>query len=182
MKTIHAGIGVLLGSLLVLTLGAGSAPTTREQPDLVVGTFDSRAIAVAYVQSDAYQEYLSALKAHITGAIEQARTAGDKQLIASLEGVGPAMQQRLHEQGFGTAPVDDIIAKIEDALPGIAARAGVDVIVSKWTLSYSSPGARFVDVTGLLAAEFDPSERTLIMIQSTMEAAPVPIDELDHDH
>ena len=75
---------------------------------------------------------------------------------AALDALGPAMQKRLHEQGFGTAPVDDIIARIEDKLPDIAKEAGVDVIVSKWTLTYRSPAAKFVDVTGLIAAEFDP--------------------------
>ena len=92
------------------------------------------------------------------------------------------MQKRLHEQGFGTASVDDIIARIEDKLPGIAKEAGVDVIVSKWTLTYSSPAARFVDVTGLIAAEFDPDERTLKMIRSTVETEPIPLDEIEHDH
>ncbi len=58
----------------------------------------------------------------------------------------------------------------------------MDVIVSKWTLTYRSPAAKFVDVTGLIAAEFDPDERTLKMIQSTVEADPVPLDEIGHDH
>lgn len=182
MKSLNAGRGVLLGGLLVLTLSAQDISTTHENPTIVVGTFDSRAIAIAHVQSDGFRDFLAAKKAEVARDLEQARAAGDDELVASLESLGPTMQKRLHEQGFGTAPVDDIIEQIEDALPGIAAEAGVDVIVSKWRLAYSSPTARFVDVTGPLAAVFNPNERTLKMIQSIMEADPVPLDELDHDH
>jgi hypothetical protein len=137
---------------------------------------------VAYVQSDAFRDYLVAQKADVALVLERAKKAGDEELVAELESLGPAMQKRLHEQGFGTAPVDDIIARIQDKLPGIAKQAGVDVIVSKWTLIYRSPAARFVDVTGLVAAEFDPDERTLKMIQSTVETEPIPLDKIEHDH
>jgi hypothetical protein len=58
----------------------------------------------------------------------------------------------------------------------------VEVIVSKWTLTYHGPTAKFVDVTGLIAAEFNPDERTLKMIQSLAETEPIPLDEIDHDH
>ena len=147
-----------------------------------MGTFDSRAVAVAYVQSDAFGNYLVAQQTDVAKVLERAKTAGDETLVAELDALGPTMQKRLHEQGFGTAPVDDIIARIMDKLPNIAKEAGVDVIVSKWTLTYRSPAAKFVDVTGLIAAEFDPDERTLKMIQSTVEADPVPLDEIGHDH
>jgi hypothetical protein len=180
-KRLRAGIGLLLGGLFVVALSAKDITTTSENPTIVVGTFDSRAVAVAYVQSDAFRDYLVAQQADVTLALERARTAGDEELAAELAALGPAMQKRLHDQGFGTAPVDDIIARIQDKLPGIAKEAGVDVIVSKWTLSYRSPAAKFVDVTDLVAAEFDPDVRTLRMIQSTVEAEPIPLDEIDHD-
>ncbi len=182
MKKLRAGTAVLLGGLFVLTLSAQDITTTSENPTAVVGTFDSRAVAVAYAQSDAFRDYLVAQQADVAQVLERAKTAGDAELVAKLDALGPAMQKRLHEQGFGTAAVDDIIARIEDKLPDIAKEAGVDVIVSKWTLTFRSPAARFVDVTGLVAAEFDPDERTLKMIQSTVETEPVLLDEIEHDH
>jgi hypothetical protein len=165
-----------------MTLSAQDLTTTSENPAIVVGTFDSRAVAVAYVQSDAFGEYLLAQKSDVAQILDRAKTAGDKKLVAELGALGPAIQKRLHEQGFGTAPVNDIIARIQDKLPNIAKEAGVDVIVSKWTLTYRSPAAKFVDVTSLIAAEFDPNERTLKMIQSTVEAEPISLGEIDHDH
>jgi len=182
MKKIGAVVGVLLGGLFVLTLGAQESTAASENPTLVVGTFDSRAVAVAYVQSDAFSNYLVAQQTDVAKVLERAKTAGDETLVAELGALGPAMQKRLHEQGFGTAPVDDIIARIIDKLPNIAKEAGVDVIISKWTLTYSNPTAEFIDVTSLIVAEFEPNERTLKMIQSTVEADPVPLDEIGHDH
>ncbi|MHC4429294.1 MAG: hypothetical protein ACYS0D_11945 [Planctomycetota bacterium] len=183
MKKLHAGIGLFIAGLFVLTLGAQDTPAMRKNPAVVVGTFDSRAIAVAYVRSDAFDEYLRAQKADIMRALERAKAAGDDELFADLEELGPAMQQRMHYQGFGTAPVDAIIARIEDRLPDIAEEAGVDVIVSKWALTYRNKDAKLVDVTSLLAAEFDPGEETLKTIRQLMKTEPVPLAQLtDHDH
>jgi hypothetical protein len=181
MKKLNRGIGMLLGGLLVLMLSAEAITMTRENPKIVVGTFDSRAIAVAYVQSDEFEDYLRMQQADVARVLERARAAGDEEFVVNLEGLGPAMQKRLHEQGFGTAPVDDIIARIEDRLPSIAEKAGVDMIVSKWNVAYQSPAAEFIDVTDLLAAEFNPDERTLKMIQSTVESEPVPLADIEHD-
>jgi hypothetical protein len=183
MKTLHAGIiAVLVGGGIALTLNAQDEAPPREQPTVVVGTFDSRAVAMASVRSGAFNEYLRAQQAAVAQAIERADAAGDVHLASDLRALGPAMQKRIHEQGFGSAPVDDILAKIEEKLPAIAKEAGVDVIVSKWTLTYSSPEARFIDVTELLAAEFDPDESTLRMIREIVTTEPIPLDELDHDH
>ncbi len=179
MKKINTGIGMLLGGLLILT--SPQDPAVHEKPTVVVGTFDSRGVLFAYVGSEEFKVSLSAQKAAVKRALERAREAGDEELVAKLEARGPAMQKLIHEQGFGTAPVDDIIARIKDKLPGIAKKAGVDVIVSKWTLAYRSPAARFVDVTDLLAAEFDPDEETWKGIREIVETEPVPLDQLgDH--
>lgn len=182
MNKLHAGIAVVLAGLVALTLGAQGEAPENDNPAVVVGTFDSRGILMAYVRSDQFGRYLSAQKADIARAVERAEASGDDQLLAALNALGPAMQKRIHEQGFGSAPVDDIIARIEERLPAIAEEAGVDVIVSKWTLTYTGPGARFVDVTELLANEFDPSEATLKGIRDLARREPVPLDELDHDH
>ena len=172
----------LLGALFVMLPGAQDGAVAGENPTVVVGTYDSRAVAVAYAQSDAFGAYIVAQQADVAQVLERAKTAGDENFVTELEGLGPAMQKRLHEQGFGSAPVDDILARIEDKLPEIAERAGVDVIVSKWTLTYRDPAAKFVDVTGLIAAEFDPDERTLKMIESLAGTEPVPPGEISHDH
>ena len=78
MKKLRAGIAVLLGGLFVLTLSAQDITTTSENPTVIVGTFDSRAVAVAYAQSEAFRDYLVAQQANIAQVLERAKTAGDE--------------------------------------------------------------------------------------------------------
>jgi hypothetical protein len=170
-------IGLLLGGWLAMT-GSQDPAVAPEQPRVVVGTFDSRAVLTAWVRSAAFADYLKAQKSDIGRATERAKAAGDRQLAADLEALGPAMQERVHRQGFGTAPIDDVLARIEGALPGIAAAAGVDVIVSKWTLAYRSGQARFVDVTDRLVAQFEPDEKTLAVIRDLIAKDPLPPERL----
>ncbi len=178
MKKHQAGIGLVLGGVLTLTLGAQGTNETSENPTVTVGTFDSRAVAIACVRSDAFADRMRALHAEL----DQARTAGDEKRVAELEAMGPAMQKQIHGQGFGTAPVDDIIARIEDELSGIAKEAGVDVIAPKWALAYRRPAAKFVDVTDRLAAELDPDAETLKVIRETVASEPIPQNEFGRDH
>ena len=180
MNKLQSILTVALGSACALA-GHGNTPTPEPQA-VMVGTFDSRAVCVAYVQSEAFNSYLREQKADIDHAIERARAQGDVDLVADLEQLGPAMQKRLHESGFGTAPVDDILARIADELPAIAEEAGVDLIVSKWQLTWQAPGTELVDVTDLLVAAFDPSERTLESVEQLRRHDPVPLDQLDHAH
>jgi hypothetical protein len=178
MNKHSVGVGVFLAGFLAMA-GPQDQAAPQGKPAVVVGTFDSRAVLVAYVGSRAFNEYVTAQKADVSRALDRARAMGDKALAAELDALGPAMQKRIHEQGFSTAPVDDILARIADKLPGIAQKAGVDVIVSKWTLCYTSPTAKFVDVTEQLAAAFEPGAKTLQAIRQIMATEPVPIDRIE---
>ena len=179
MKIIHAGLGVLLGGLLIGTLAAQATPATPERAPLVVGTFDSRGVAIAYIRSEAFGQEMRDLRA----ALAQAEADGDEERVAELNAYGPALQERCHRQGFGTLPVDNILTQIEDELPGIAAQAGVDVIVSKWCVTYQQPGVTFVDVTDELAAQFEPTEETLGVIRDVLDSEPAAAESLkDHEH
>jgi len=177
----------LMGALIIACTAAvkpsGPVPVSAaDGPSVRLGVFDSRAIAIARVNSASYRAELTELKQENEKGIEAARAAGDSERVAELEALGPTMQQRLHEQGFGSAPVHDHLAQLKDKLPRIAERAGVDAIVSKWELIYQAPDARFVDVTMLLVAEFDPDERTLGMLEGLADSRPIPAGELTHEH
>jgi hypothetical protein len=75
--------------------------------------------------------------------------------------------------------VDDILAKIPDALPAVAQQADVGLIVSKWRLDYCRPDVEQVDVTELLAAKFNPSPKTLKTIEELRKHAPATEEDLD---
>jgi hypothetical protein len=139
-----------------------------------IGTFDSRAVATAFYRSAEFQESARALWTEL----EEAKKSGDEWRVRELEAYGPAMQHRMHQQGFSTGSVMEIMEKISDALPEIAREADVSVIVSKWEVTYQSSAADLVDLTPQLVALFDPSEQTLMIVESYKASAPAPMDQL----
>ena len=172
--------------LLVSTLTgcAGYKPRSYE-PKVRIGIYDSRAVAVAFAHSDFNDNRLKARMPEM----EKAKAAGDTKKIEELDTWGHAQQEKLHRQGFSTAPVDDILEHIKDKLPEISKQADVTALVSKWdkkTLKrYRS--AELIDVTDLIVAPFDPSEKNLKMIEQLKKKKPIPPWQLDimmkfHDH
>jgi hypothetical protein len=149
--------------------GGGRPATAAEKQKMRVGTFDSRAVAVAYAASDVNNAYIKRLKE----THDKAKTAGDKAKLAEIEEEANAQQERLHQQGFSTASVADILEHVKDKLPAIAKEAGVDAIVSKWDIAYQSPTVEFVDVTPLVVKPFQPSARTLKIIEDLGKQSPI---------
>ena len=162
----------------------GAEPTAKDAAGqtvkrLRVGTFDSRAVALAYYRKFCRSpEFVARLK-KLKEDRDRAKAAGDNEKAQKLEAEGRAMQEHSHGQVFGSAPVDEIVAKIKDQLPEIAKQAGVDLIVSKWSLTYRSPDAEFVDVTEPLAKLFQPDEQTWRMIRNDLpKHQPLSAEEL----
>lgn len=115
-------------------------------------------------------------------AHRKATEAGDEKRAKELAAAGPELQDVLHKQGFGTWPVDNILEEIEDAIPDIAERAGVGVIVSKWNVVYQKPGVELVDITDFMVEPFHPNEATMKVLAEIQGQPTVPIDELTtHD-
>ncbi len=184
MKTLKTTLvlAALAGGLATGAAILAGAPADKAQKaELRVGTFDSRAVTVAFAASEIFdRQFKQKMEEH-----KKAKTAGDEQKVKKLEAEGQALQQQFHRQGFGTAPVDDLIEHIKDKLPGIAKRAGVDVIVSKWAITYRAADAQLVDVTDLIVEPFKPSERTKGIIREMRDKPPIPLKELEkhqHDH
>ena len=156
----------------------GSGSENSAPAEVRIGTFDSRAVALAYYRSPEFNQQMRELhQAH-----QEAKQEGDAQRVAELEAYGPAQQQRMHKQGFGTWPVDEILEKIKDRIPDIAAQANVNVIVSKWDVVYQKDGLKMVDVTDLLVEPFNPSEETLQVISDVRRKPPVPLEQLEDPH
>ena len=157
MSSLHSLLRIVL---LVFAVSACAAPSTADASR--VGSYDSRAVAIAYYQSDAFAARLRALR-------ESGASDAD----------GAALQAHLHRQGFGTAPVDDVLDTVRAQIPDVMADAGVDRLVSKWDLADATTT---IDVTDRLVALFDPDEATLRTVAEIREKDPVPESELrDHD-
>jgi len=167
-------LAVVLAGALIPAL-AMQAQTAK--PSCRIGVFDSRAVALAWARSDEGEEVVRQLRAEY----EKAKAANDEKRVKELEQEGQWHQVRLHQMGFSTGPVADILAKVKDKLPGIARQERVTAIVSKWELPYAEQGVELVDVTLPLVKLFNPSEQVLKWIEEMKNQPPVPFDKLPLD-
>jgi hypothetical protein len=172
---------VVLGMCLTTaTLAVCSGPAAAEKAansPMRIGVYDSRGVAIAYARSPEFGESMARLRADY----EQAKAKGDSAQVKKLGQEGPWMQVRLHQRGFSTAGVGDLLAKVDDALPGVAREAGVVLIVSKWEMPYQDASVEVVDVTLPIAKLFKADEQTLKILGELKDQKPIPFDEVPLD-
>lgn len=177
---------LLAATTLAACLALGFVSASQEggaetaAPQVVLGTFDSRALVVAYAHSDLFEERMKELK----DAYREAQVSGDAEAIAAGEKRGQELQAQLHRQTFCAAPIPEILALLEEELTSVAVEEGIDVIVSRWNLAYQGDEARSVDVTLRLIEFFDPDERVLKIVEELKDQAPLPLEALEghEDH
>lgn len=167
---------VLVSVVAGLAVWALAAETQPEKTKVRIGTFDSRAVAIAYAHSDWNSERLKSKMAEM----EKAKAAGDTKKIEELEAWGQAQQDKLHKQGFGTASVCDLLEHIKDDIPKIAKEKGVDVIVSKWDIVYQNPEIEMIDITDEIVKPFNPNEKALKSIRAIQNHPPVSQEVLEN--
>lgn len=163
---------------LVLSMaGTGWSETVGDRlaPEMRIGIYDSRAVAVAYGGSSLFTDWLKNLKAEHA----RAKADGDTALAARLEAAGADRQKQMHLQAFSTASVDDILEEIQERLPAIREEAGVTVLVSKWdqgTLrAYGN--ARQTDVTMALIDALAPTNRQRKYAIDIQKEDPIPLEK-----
>lgn len=167
-----------LTMLTVLTASRGHSNDDLASDSKVrLGTFDSRAVATAYYRSETFSELLADLQAKH----EKAKAAGTTELADKLEARGRTWQDLAHQQGFAARPIGRILNEIQGQLPTIANTAQVDIIVSKWDLTYQRPGTRVVDVTDHMVRLFDPDKETLKVIEDLRKKQPLSPAKLRRD-
>jgi hypothetical protein len=161
---------------LVLTLGLAPAGQSAPEPGakLRVGVYDSRAIAIAYGNSE-FNPVAQKKQQH-----KAAKAAGDEAKVRELEEWGPRHQRQLHRQGFGRVPVTDLLEHVRDRLPEVAQKTGVDVIA--FECNYLGPGVEEVDITLQLAMLFNPSKKALGWIEDMKDVEPLDLDEIEKHH
>ena len=164
---------LIIAAAFILIAGTAFGQTLKKS--VVVGTFDSRVIAVAYYNTDAHKGYVEGLKTEYA----EAEASGDKERAKELEATGEASQELAHKQAFSTWPVDNILEIIEGKIPEIAKQAEVDLIVSKWNIVYQQSGVEFIDVTDVMVKLFNPDEQMLEMLEQIKKQNPVPLEEFE---
>lgn len=124
-----------------ITGGSDAAQETRK-----IGVYDSRSIAAAYADSPMHQAEI---------AKELKRYEGTEEFDDEAHG---SMQAAL-DRSYTKEPVDDLLKKIGNKLPGIKKKADVSILVSKWDAQglKKYQGLKQVDVTMALVDAFDPT-------------------------
>jgi len=174
MKTVLIAAAVLAILVIATAFAAEEAPKPAPKKALVVGVFDSRAVAVAYAASSFHEKYLQGMRARAEGA----KANDDAKKLAAINRDMAQRRQDFHLMTFGTDSVKELLFPVKDKLPGVAKAAGVDVIVSRWEVAYRDPNTVVVDVTSALVSLFDPNEETLGYVRDLKDKEPIPRDTL----
>lgn len=149
-------------------------PATAQAAGVVrIGTYDSRAIAVAYTNSDHFDRAQLAQKMK---ELNEAKAAGDEKRAEELEGWGARQQQLAHFRAFGRYPVDELLKEIDEGVAQLAAEKDLDAIV--WFADYHSDGVELVDVTMDLVRLFEPTDKGLMWAEQVGSKEPLSFDEL----
>ena len=157
-KSVCVGVAILV--ICSMLLAGQSAPGKVR-----VGTFDSRAIALAYARSAMFAADRAPVMKDLKDRYEKAKAEKNEEVIKELEAWPPTYHKLQMLQCFSTASVADILEKVKDQLAKVAQEAGVDMIVSKWEIAHSNPTSEIVDVTSPLVKLFNPDEQTLKFIE-----------------
>ncbi|TFH00877.1 MAG: hypothetical protein E4H13_06305 [Calditrichales bacterium] len=163
---------VIIAFTMLLTLTANGL-AQQAVKNLRVGVYDNRAITFAYMGSK-----YNPMEKKMTEYIE-AKAAGDSAQIKELEAWGPRFQRQLHFQGFGRAPVDDLLLLVKDKIPDVAKRTGVDLI--GWYPDYTGADVEIVDITDELVSLFNPTNEKLEEIKQITAVEPTPLCDLTND-
>lgn len=146
-----------------------SLTVLADQSQLRVGVYDNRGILMAWFASK-YNDVTAQQREYA-----QAKQAGDDERMKQVV----KFQQRLHFMGFGRAPVSELLKPIEDQLPTLAKKLGVDVIA--FECNYSGDNVEIVDITLDLVMLYDPSPETIKSVKDVMKHDPVALEELAGD-
>jgi hypothetical protein len=159
----------VLGSIASRSVAAGDKETDSK-PNVRIGTYDSRAIAIAHAHSrfNPVREK--------TAAYEKAKAAGDREKIKELESWGEEHQRQLHFQGFGRVPVDDLLAPVKDQMAKLARDRRLAAI--SMSCDFVRADVEIVDITDELVELYDPSEKTLERVQGIRKVKPVPLTQI----
>lgn len=160
---------VAIGLMLAAAVAVPSE--LRSQGDVRVGTFDSRAIAIAYGRSAASAKELQQLYAEH----QKAKDEKNDQLTAELERKGQMRQKLMHLQAFSIGSVSEILAKYPDLLADVAKEQNVALIIPQSEIAFQGRAVHVVDVTEALATRLNSDPRIAQMLKEIKNVKPLPM-------
>jgi hypothetical protein len=166
-----------LSWVLMMTLGfAGGTLANGAEAKAAaaekVGVYDSRAVAYAHFWSPAASREREATIA----AAKAAKAAGNTADYDKHSAAMAALQKKMHEEVFSSAPAAEALAALAPRLPALQGELGVTRLVSKWDAKALRPvpEANRVDVTDRLVREFiTPTEKQQKVLDSMKAKEPI---------
>ena len=171
--SIFKNIIFIIVIILLIPFIVYSQETTQK---VRIGTFDSRCVAIAYGRTD-FLKNISDLRKEL----EKAKSEGNEERVKELEKMGPNLQFIMHQQGFSTGSVINIMEKIKDKIPAIAEKNNVKLVLSKWELFYHDESLEIVDITDQIVNLFNLDEQSRNIVESIKKMEPVPIEQISND-
>jgi hypothetical protein len=150
MKT----LALSLATLLAFALGTPEAAAADYGR---LGTYESRAVALAWARSTQRNESLRALLAQA----READASGDKLKLQAAKKEVSAQYELLSKQISGDERIPNVMQQLEARMPIILVKAGVSRIIDQRDAPKET---ETIDVTLIVVAEFNPTEKTLRQI------------------
>ncbi len=167
------------GVALVVVDTARAQSSGEKVRKVRIGTYNSRAVALAYGRS----EFFSLPYEQWKRQIEMAKQGDDKAKIEEAENIPKRRQNLLHMQVFGNAPIHDMLKAphLKKGFEQQATKQRLDVIVRDIDIAHHAPSVELVDITDALVTWCKPSKETLITIEHLLEHDPIPLEQFPVD-
>lgn len=159
-------------ALATLIFATTLLPSALAQP-LRIGTYDSRAVALAWYNSAEGRSDLASLHA----ALRDAKARNDAARITELEALGPARQQLMHQQVFSNGSILNLAPALASRIEAAAKAAGAPIAVSRWEVAWSDPSIERVDLTDAIVNAIAPDAKALRWIADMKTKDPLPLAE-----
>lgn len=183
MNAFPRWISRILPSLLALaiafTLGLISPPTSRSAETASqtnrIGVYDSRVIAYAHFWSEPHQQKIKDL----AKSAKEARASGDTVRFRDMEAELKNEQDQSHLRVFSTAPIDSILALMQNRVDEVQRTTRVSRLVSKWdavTLKQFQHAEQF-DVTDALLRDFRLNDKQMKVIADIRKQRPLALEK-----
>ena len=177
MKRVVDFLATCLVLVVLAPLARGEEPGDKSSAKVRIGTYDNRAIAIAFAHSK------SSPMAERQREMDKAKAAGDEAKMKELKAWGVEYQRQLHFQGFGRVPVDELLEPIKEQLARLAREKQLTAIAM--SCEFTSEQVEVVDITDDIVKLFDPPEKALKHVREIRTVKPIKLTvlaDLPADH
>lgn len=169
----------LVGAALVAAEPALGQSSGDQTGQVRIGTYDSRAVALAYGRS----EFFSLPYDQWKRQIEMAKREGDKAKIEEAENIPKRRQNLAHMQVFGNAPIHNLLKEppLAKAIEQQATEQRLDLVVRDIDIAHCGPSVELIDITDALVESCQPTQNTRTMIEQMSRHDPIPLEQFPID-